>query len=667
MQVQRGTISASFSDRTITLATPVPVGKSFVMVTPTGTFGGAPSAELAGVVDGHYTSVMFRRSGGTGAVRCQWQVITDDSFVVQTITSSSIDENATSKNVTISEVDRSKSFVLVNGRASAAKDDGQYRALRAAFTTDTNVIISRGSADSAYIMIYLTVVTIPDAVVQPVSGTINAGTPSTTYTISEVDLDKTVLLFNYSLTATEVVSIVPICRGMITSPTAITFGKREVACTVQVVGFAITHPSFKVLSGTETMLADQATLQVEETSIKPEITFTTHSALETAYYPACPIPSLELDAQGRLNFTRTVISNALVLDWFSVTWSTVFAPEGLHPTGIGVMPDEVNTFSWTKDIDMTASAYELAYREITTPESDWLTTGKVASNQQRHIFPANTFAKGKDYEWQVRHWDATEPDPSDWSVMAAFNTSNPVIQNPVPVPDSSLKVDIIQLGGRVKSPYGRSVHLTIEIASDAEFTSPTTYTLPAVESGEQATIDHAITEGGTWYIRMTATDTEGLQTVLVYSFFAGQFLQFIDAPDVQTQGPQATHITVRVKGTTTEHTAVITPAPPPDKIIERLIEIESGTVTQCQEVAERLLERWGREQRSISGVVDLIVTLKYQQKVRVKHPQAGIDEELILQKKEHDVLGSQTTHITLGDIILSDDELLARILDELVE
>ncbi len=39
-------------------------------------------------------------------------------------------------------------------------------------------------------------------------------------------------------------------------------------------------------------------------------------------------------------------------------------------------------------------------------------------------------------------------------------------------------------------------------------------------------------------------------------------------------------------------------------------------------------------------------------------------EEMILQKKEHDVTG-QRTRITCGDIILSDSELLARILDEL--
>ncbi len=141
---------------------------------------------------------------------------------------------------------------------------------------------------------------------------------------------------------------------------------------------------------------------------------------------------------------------------------------------------------------------------------------------------------------------------------------------------------------------------------------------------------------------------------------AGEDLYFIDEPQIKTQGVIATHVTVR--SPTAEYTAEI-PATPAENTIERLVEIKEGNADTCQAVAEGLLERWGRQQTSITGRVPLVVTLRFRQLVNIIIPVAEIDGTYILQRKEHD-LSSFESRVTVGDIILSDDELLARILEE---
>ena len=138
-------------------------------------------------------------------------------------------------------------------------------------------------------------------------------------------------------------------------------------------------------------------------------------------------------------------------------------------------------------------------------------------------------------------------------------------------------------------------------------------------------------------------------------------LYFIDEPVITIQRPLATHITVRSK--THEATAELSGVLP-ENTIEKLIEINEGNEDVCQTVADRLLEKYGREQRSVSGVVDLVVTTKFKEQMRIVVPVANIDEFMTLQKKEHD-LASSTTRVTFGDAIPSQDEILSRILEEL--
>lgn len=138
-------------------------------------------------------------------------------------------------------------------------------------------------------------------------------------------------------------------------------------------------------------------------------------------------------------------------------------------------------------------------------------------------------------------------------------------------------------------------------------------------------------------------------------------LYFVEEPRIETQGIMATHVTV--KSETAEYTASLANIPDENKI-EQLVPIEEGSQAICQAVAEELLARWGREQLSINGPIDLTVKLRFKEKVRVVIPAAGIDGLFIVQKKVHN-LANFTTEVTCGDIILSNNELLARIMEKL--
>ena len=139
-----------------------------------------------------------------------------------------------------------------------------------------------------------------------------------------------------------------------------------------------------------------------------------------------------------------------------------------------------------------------------------------------------------------------------------------------------------------------------------------------------------------------------------------EHLYFIEEPQIVIQEYAATHVTV--KSPTASYMASLEEIAD-ERRVDRLVEIDSGDEEVCQEIAEELLTRWGREQVTISGAVPFTVVLNFKQKVRIIIPSAGIDEELVLQRKEH-ILNNYITNITCGDIMLSDDELLARLLEK---
>ncbi len=140
---------------------------------------------------------------------------------------------------------------------------------------------------------------------------------------------------------------------------------------------------------------------------------------------------------------------------------------------------------------------------------------------------------------------------------------------------------------------------------------------------------------------------------------------FLKTPNVSITGPKATHVKVKDRATAGTATANVTPEPPEAERIYRFILVDDGGgVGVLQTIADQLIEKWGREQVTVSGEIPLNVTLDFMQKLRVIVPQGNVDADLILQKKSHNIT-TKTTAIVAGDIMLSDDELIARILDEL--
>lgn len=136
---------------------------------------------------------------------------------------------------------------------------------------------------------------------------------------------------------------------------------------------------------------------------------------------------------------------------------------------------------------------------------------------------------------------------------------------------------------------------------------------------------------------------------------------FIDEPNVTIRPPIATSVTV--VSPTNEYTAELSGIPA-EAVVERRVEIDTGDDAVCELVANQLLGRWGREQVSITGVIAFNVGLQFKQLVRCRIPSAGLFGDFILQQKAHNLADFKTT-VTIGDIMLSENELLARILQDL--
>ncbi|SDM21335.1 hypothetical protein [Halarsenatibacter silvermanii] len=141
----------------------------------------------------------------------------------------------------------------------------------------------------------------------------------------------------------------------------------------------------------------------------------------------------------------------------------------------------------------------------------------------------------------------------------------------------------------------------------------------------------------------------------------GYLLQFLEPPEVTIIPPRANRVIV--KSPEGEGTAAV-PGLSADLIIERVVEIENGGNEVCRRVAEKILERWKDERINVEGVVRLAVGLSFKEKVKIYIEESGLDGiYLPLKSIEHDVI-NQKTKVSCGDIILDDDELLARILGD---
>jgi hypothetical protein len=101
-------------------------------------------------------------------------------------------------------------------------------------------------------------------------------------------------------------------------------------------------------------------------------------------------------------------------------------------------------------------------------------------------------------------------------------------------------------------------------------------------------------------------------------------------------------------------------------MIERAVTISEGNATVCQTVAEALIARWGVEQITVSGKIPLTLILDFKQYVHIQIPYAGIDADMQLQRKIHTIESNDTyTSVVLGTVYVGENELIARILEEI--
>ncbi len=244
---------------------------------------------------------------------------------------------------------------------------------------------------------------------------------------------------------------------------------------------------------------------------------------------------------------------------------------------------------------------------------------------------------------------------------ARFSTLDILLGITQAVPYEHADYGIIDISARLTSAESRQCRLHVRVADNPAFTSADEYTTSWGSSGSEFSVQVAITTEGTYYFSFQGEDDEGFySTEIIYEIIVRIVLYFTEEPQVNIRSQYATDVIV--VSPTHSHTASQGVAN--DVKVERRVEIDEGDAAVCQAVAEELLSRWGSEQRSVAGNVMLNVMLRFKERPHVVVPQAGIDGYMVIQRKEHNI-AQGLTNVTCGDIILSDSELLARILEDM--
>lgn len=185
------------------------------------------------------TTLTFERTGNTGVVTIKWQVFEFEGGVfVQHGSATNIARNA-NVNVSINCVDLTKSFVLISARKSGGQfgnDDG----ITANLTTSTNLqLFITGTAGANMEEAYWQVIEYQAATVKKVTATLNAGSTSTTSTITPAvsNLAKTFVVSNHGVSGD--VSSDDLPRTELTNTTTVTYTRVGTTETMNFVTYVI--------------------------------------------------------------------------------------------------------------------------------------------------------------------------------------------------------------------------------------------------------------------------------------------------------------------------------------------------------------------------------------------------------------------------------------------
>jgi hypothetical protein len=138
-------------------------------------------------------------------------------------------------------------------------------------------------------------------------------------------------------------------------------------------------------------------------------------------------------------------------------------------------------------------------------------------------------------------------------------------------------------------------------------------------------------------------------------------IKFIETPDLTIKEVKANRVIVN--SPTDSYTAEYSDISQ-DNIIEKQVEIEEGNINVCKQIADSLLSEWNRKEISITGKVKLNLGLMFEKKSYIIIPDGKIAGNYKIQKLSHNIDDYTTTFIA-GDKLLSESEIIARVLNKM--
>ena len=325
--IQDGTtvLSNGSSSTTATISA-VDTTKSFLTYSIRGSDSDPQDIWVTGVLT-NSTTITFAREGTQGNVTIEWAVTEFSSGV--TVQRGVATMSATPTDVTITGVDLSTSFPLINHRAGGTVF-GENDFVSAQLTSSTNLRLATAVSTFSNVVPWQ-VVTYDDATVQ--SGTVAFGTTesSDTATITAVDTSKSWLAYTVTSTdgtATDIGQ--KMIRGRLTNSTTLTFDRYNTGQAMEVTWYLVEftdstevqHSSASFASGTSTATATLATPVDRSRSIATGgyLGYGGRTTYNTDDNPGYGWFTTDLVSATELEIRRGVTGASADLGWFAIEW-----------------------------------------------------------------------------------------------------------------------------------------------------------------------------------------------------------------------------------------------------------------------------------------------------------------------------------------------------------
>lgn len=238
MSVQRGQINRAPGLTNITTSIiNVDTSKSFLLFDSLSN-GSTPALGMF-TAELKSNSINFSRYTGSATANISWQIISHPWIEVQRGSVSMVTgQNET--NITISDVNRSRSFIIVNGRADSTTVGGfHFGYTTANFINSTTIRLRRDSSVAVASIVDYQVVEWFGSQVQNGSATMTAAASATSTLSPNIDQTKTFLIFSKRETSTATQVARELVHGVITNQNTLTFNRITPTGNVAIEYFTI--------------------------------------------------------------------------------------------------------------------------------------------------------------------------------------------------------------------------------------------------------------------------------------------------------------------------------------------------------------------------------------------------------------------------------------------